>query len=614
MKNKEIKFLVFIGFLYIQLTSCVSPKSLDKRPNRDNTIISDGAKNPPASAGEEFDLGAPLRKIYVDQTLNLDCIGNYSIQNRNCNGLDGDAYRLIQTAINESQLGDVIYMRGGTYNNISINIPLSKNGTSWNSGGYTMLRSYPGEWAVIDATALAPVVDQTLSAVIYGYTGFDKGSDSKYTEYWAFSHFEIMGGGSGVHMKMRNVKWYYMYIHDNGRAGVSDLQSGILSVNPQYSEIKYCYFKDNINEAAPNLNQAHILFDADYRDDSSNGGLGQPFLINGATHHNEIAYNIFELTGANVGAAHIAIRQKNQQRFGLNNRNPLDMTYSEYGDKIHHNIVLGSEESIGVGQDFIQVYNNITDSSINIGRSGDVPITYNAVVYNNTVQSPRSAAFMSSSGLSTYGNTADLNYYDSLPQQTVHTHISFYNNIADGNINSYHNVPFFLHWDMPANTTNPNQDNSDLVLENNYIHNNTNTSELDVIVGHNFDTGLFTGCDLQNKTIEDFNNCSKIWRSVASVENWSGNNSGLYLGVSGADQYITDESFVVGNSTIANGGKGGCHPYFGNGALPSYIGATNPNGNEWVAGILENVSKSSWLKNQDLVHPTWVEPIDSSCF
>jgi len=558
--------------------------------------------------------------IFVDQKLSTNCSGSYNVGSNNCTGTAGSAYKKIQDAINNSSVGDVIYMRGDTYRNISINIPQTKNGNAWTKGGFSTLMSYPGEWAIIDATGLTSTAAETNDAVIYGYKGFDTGSDSKYTEYWKFSNFELLGGGSGVHMKMRHVKWYYMYIHNNGRAGGIQLQSGILSVNPQYSEIKYSYFKDNIDSSNPNFNMAHILFDGDYRDESPLNG--ESFLENGSTHSNEIAYNYFEQTGSNKGKPHIAIRQKNQQRFGYNNRNPKGaemMGYKDWGDDVHHNIVIGSAESIGMGQDFLQVHNNITDSTINIGRWGDNPTTYNAVIYNNTVKFDWSLgntanAFVTSSGLREGGSKL-LNFYDNGGQQTVHPHIGFYNNIADGNSGSYRDVPFSFNIDMPRNTSNPNRDYFDLIVENNLIHNNSAKQvrgSTDIMVGRQNDASYNSSCERQEKLLSEFDSCSDSWRSLAggTVANWKNSSSGLYLnsGSTGAQQYITNFSFKVGGAkTICDGGRSGNHPYLAGVSLPGYIGATNPNDFAWVSGVLTDVKSPTWLRNQTGSAPNWVE-------
>jgi len=95
---------------------------------------------------------------YVDTTAG-NCSGNYSIASRNCSGSDGYSYSTIQAAVNACNTGDVIYMRGGTYSEIDIELPTSKNGSAWTAGNYTTLGSYPGEWAKVNATGLNTSAD-----------------------------------------------------------------------------------------------------------------------------------------------------------------------------------------------------------------------------------------------------------------------------------------------------------------------------------------------------------------------------------------------------------------------------------------------------------------------
>ena len=53
--------------------------------------------------------------IYVDNSLPADCVGNYSIANRDNSGSDGDAYVLPQDAADVVNPGDIVYFRAGTY-------------------------------------------------------------------------------------------------------------------------------------------------------------------------------------------------------------------------------------------------------------------------------------------------------------------------------------------------------------------------------------------------------------------------------------------------------------------------------------------------------------------
>jgi hypothetical protein len=63
---------------------------------------------------------------------------------------------------------------------------------------------------------------------------------------------------------------------------------------------------------------------------------------------------------------------------------------------------------------------------------------------------------------------------------------------------------------------------------------------------------------------------------------------------------------LSGSTTIANGGIGGPHPYLGGVVMPSYVGATNPNDNAWVDGVL-GLADLSNLINGGPGDPRWVE-------
>ena len=82
-----------------------------------------------------------------------------------------------------------------------------------------------------------------------------------------------------------------------------------------------------------------------------------------------------------------------------------------------------------------------------------------------------------------------------------------------------------------------------------------------------------------------------------------------YLGTTGADKYLTDGTHEIEvGVTMLNGGIGGAHPYLPSVTIPSYMGATNPSDNAWVAGVLDDITSVAWLKAQEADStPTWVE-------
>ena len=71
--------------------------------------------------------------------------------------------------------------------------------------------------------------------------------------------------------------------------------------------------------------------------------------------------------------------------------------------------------------------------------------------------------------------------------------------------------------------------------------------------------------------------------------------------------YKTNGDYVLeGSTTIANGGIGGNHPYFSGVTIPSYVGATNPDDNNWADGVL-SLANVTTLMNGGSGDPDWIE-------
>lgn len=513
----------------------------------------------------------------------------------------GTGYNTIQAAVDAASPGDTIYMRGGTYSDkqaegdgdfSTVIIPHTKDGTS--EAWYT-LTSYPGEWAILDGGNTG---DESGGIVSPGFNSW--GQDASNLQYWKFERFEVTGYTSGIWMTGGPITFRYLYIHDNDSSG-NDFNSGIMVMQPRYNTIEYCYITGNYGGV--NANNGNIIFDSDQRDGT---GDGTAFDANYATHHNIVRYNYLG------GDSPQNFRHKNQQRFGVNSRNPEVYTYKEYGDLIHHNIALGAP--IRTCQDFCQVYNNISNREI-AHQSGDVPIIYNMCVYNNTVigQGTEYAQYEAPSGVGEAGNTAYLNYYDDGDTRTVHNHMWYYNNIADSAVGGYKQTSFQFYWNMPSHDANWLWDMSDTVVERNLVRDNAYTlNSARYIVGHNYN---YTGCDGQYYTTEAFNSCSATWRGVGSVLNFEQDGGTLFQGASGADQYRSVGSFDVdgesGGYTVANGGIGGAHPYLSGVTIPSYIGATDPSDDDWVAGVLSLATYTNLRDAANGSDPSWIEGSES---
>lgn len=509
---------------------------------------------------------------------------------------NGKGYSTINSAIQDVAPGDTIYMRGGIYYEHEINLYPAANGTSWNEGDYIKLTSYPGEWAKIDG--------QGNSDVFHGLVGYNNQDASHYTSYWVFERFEVTNADDGFWMKGGPMKFRYMYIHDNKSNSDDGLHAGIFIQLARDCVIEYCAIVDNQNVSGPIGNNGNIIFDADYKDTGDNDQDGLPFDPDAVIKNNTIRYNY-------ISGSVFSIRTKNQQRFGWNSRNPNSstfMTYKNWGDKIHHNILINND--LTICQDFAQIFNNIVvDGTISANRYDDTPAIYKNCVYNNTVLNT-DVNYIVAAGENLNGSSRK-NYFTVGSQRYEHPVIWLYNNISHGVSSGYMTVPFKIAHDMPSNLSSILLDASELVVENNLIHKSSYSHDTKpdatFIVGHAYDASFIGTKDYQYKNTAEFNSFSELERGVSSVKNWDNDSDGLFVGSSGADQYITNGNFVIeGGTIVSSGGKGGSHPYLQDVSIPVYVGATNPTDNVWVAGVLGLVNVSS-LKSGSAADPTWIE-------
>jgi len=90
-----------------------------------------------------FCTSAMAATLYVDNQLESDCQGTYSIANRDASGSDGDAYDTIQEAANVAIAGDTVLIREGTYNGRLI------PANSGSPGSYITFRNYETEVVTI---------------------------------------------------------------------------------------------------------------------------------------------------------------------------------------------------------------------------------------------------------------------------------------------------------------------------------------------------------------------------------------------------------------------------------------------------------------------------------
>ena len=529
---------------------------------------------------------ANLNQVYVDQT--VETSSTYDPVTRTVGSGSDQSYNTIQEAITNAVVGTDILMRHGTYSEIDIKHTAGQNGTAWTTGNYFKLASYPGEWAKIDGTGLNSGQAYSNMHGISSSSGeYNKRSLAAENRFWMYERFEVTGCRHGIFLTGGDHWFRYLWIHDNSRTDVAssdELFSGIWVNLAMDNIVEFCNVHDNYNAAsADNANNMQIGFDADYLDDEAPGTYNPNVLI----ARNEVRYN--KVLGGGRG---IAI--KNQQRFGTNTRTASSILtlYSEWGNKVHHNFVSEcNQEGIGADQDNIQVYQNIIDASTDINNidtgvqcvhevllSSAGGALFNPFVYNNTVLNA-AKSFGYGSGFNDDATQANLFGW-------------FYNNLSVGNEDvAGQSMPFTLAADQGIGIT-ANID--EVYIQKNLIHSNANPS--DVMRGRN-NAG-------QNEW--PIATAEGLFTNIANNETSSA--AGLFKAGTGNDQYKTNGTFTFGAGTLADQGIGTAHPYIAGVTLPSFIGATNPNDDAWVDGVLDDITNVTFLTTQDgTQNPTWLE-------
>ena len=512
--------------------------------------------------------------VYVDKVLDTNCTtGNYSIQNRNCGGSDGNAYTTVQAALNKMSTGDIVMMRGGTYQEGEITIPPAKNGTSWTEGNYNTLKSYPGEWAIIDGNNSLPNSDETAAL---GYPSYDKDGSGD-LKYWKFERFEIKNGvtsnGTNAYGFWGNGGpfWFrYCYIHDNDSSTMNNNPAGITGMVWNNCIVEYCWFKDNGMLGSDHHNSGHIAIHSDYDcDNIASNGLTD----NG--HHiqqNTYRYNIFE------GSTAVGIKYKNDQF--LTGRRPGSSDYSDrykaYGDKIHHNIFLDSLNSgVDGRQDFLNIYNNIFDGcAVGIlAQEDDLMTMYKQVIYNNTIQNVTNRCI----------GWYNREYYS---WQNDDVYGYNYNNILDDSNSYYIGLSGF---------SATNADN--WVVDRTLFYRRASSADVLWVLSKDYTA---TEWEAARSGVD-------VYTAPYDSRNL------LYQGTNGADKYRTVSTYELeAGKSVGSAGIGGSHPYLSGVTLPSYVGAANPNDDDWVDGVLTYIRNITWLKSVSIDRdnnddPTWVE-------
>jgi hypothetical protein len=517
------------------------------------------------------------------------------VSNRNASGSDGNAFRTIQNAIDSMAIGDHVIIRGGLYlvgntnNTAAINIPTHLNGSSWNEGEYNSISSFTNEWAIIDGQNNAGT-----RGAVFGYWNSTDGSAAD-LKYWKFERLEIKNGRcASAFLDHYNASafngnggpfWFrYCYLHDHNGLGGGHNPATLRGYHWHDSIIEYCYFYNNNPARVSDENSSEICTIQSYSIDdtvASNGYTGWA-ADNPDAKNNIVRYNYF--AGGNVG-----YKYKGGTLFtGRTTEYSWDDTYNTYGDEIHHNIFGAySSGAMHVRQDFAQIHHNIIDG----GAKGIIPGYYEEVdwayykicIYNNTIMNIATLGGSTPAGAicrfvkPVNGYLEDIYGYD-------------YNNIIDNcNYGIYGSYQFTV-----GALDSGTYDLSNYYNSFNYWYNPTNND----IIRLN-DHGAFTQTEFE---AQSYTHTPRVaYQNDYDAENL------LYCGTEDAVKYkIYGGHEIETGIYISNGGVGGKHPYLSGVTLPSYIGATDPDDNAWVDGVL-SLANVAILKNAGDGDPSWIE-------
>jgi hypothetical protein len=221
----------------------------------------------------------------VDQRL----AGNtttYNATTRQSTGGTTIAYNTLQGMLNGGAGGDTLLLRGAIYNPPStegFDVPNTFNGTALD---WSCIRSYPGEWAIIDG-------QNTSWLGLAHDAGSGPETDNKYLIIEDFEIRNCRDAGStrgvGLYLNGGPLIVQRLYIHDCGwNCSDGNNPAGFRSYRLHNSIVRYNYFRHN--GGMSHINQGHIMIWANpiygtTTIDTSNA------LI---TFNNDIKYNLFD--------------------------------------------------------------------------------------------------------------------------------------------------------------------------------------------------------------------------------------------------------------------------------------------------------------------------------
>jgi hypothetical protein len=505
-----------------------------------------------------------------------------------CSAGTGKGYGTIQAAASAMSGGDDIYIRGGTYAE-QVTLSITANGSSSN---YSSIQSYPGEWAIINPTTVSA---STRGWVLGKAVSYADGQSAS-LKYWDIERLEITSSDPnarhGLWISGDHIIVKYCYIHGIKATNTGDNPGGLYCGPLRDSTIRYNYFTNNgVSDGSEEHHCAiGINAESDYQESATQ--LTTTIATDSSRSttwfrgRNDIAYNYSVDT--NGSAENGVYHAKAHQLFDLYEPTmtvPTNSSYKTWGNYVHHNISTGTPIGISAMTDFDNIYNNIIDSGRLEIQDGGYGIFVNGqCIYNNTIRGGE--IFIQGEGAA-YAQTACSPGY---------TYV--YNNLLDNPASNYGQTTYYNFGSVDIPSGYSFNFYNYLTTHGLYMYRPSNTTTPVQI-------SRLTGSGKGQMSIAAFNSYS------GASDNWykasSEGSDNLYTGSSGANAYITRGAHVIsGSTTIANGGIGGNHPYLSGVTIPSYVGATNPSDNTWVAGVLGlNVSYFTSVTAGST--PTWIE-------
>lgn len=524
-------------------------------------------------------------------------------------GVIGAPYRTVQAGIDALALqgpGNTLYLRGGTYTDIPlesgstdryrIRFTALNNATSWDNC-YT-IRSYPGEWAVIDASG---ITNATSIVVLFGV------SDAGTLGFVEISHLEIAGArgsvnAQGIFTQGGPFRLRYLYVHDNRvtddctNPGGSNPSGINFSNGVGQSLVEYCHLARN-GWIGDNENCANIALYSDYKYSNTEDRFDEVELVNPANgfttarHSNIVRYNYID-GGDGDRKSGVGIKDKAPQFLASNplgQAAPVDVNgWSDKGNQYHHNIIRNHHTGIINKTDFDQVYSNIilgddiASGLIMNGVSKGYRGPWKQTTYNNTIIDTKGAGI--------------LLFNDPDGQSVYFAEQYSYNNLISGSTYFDSNYPLALiRMSQTAYESlgSPSWDTENLVqLQSNYFY-DCIPSEIQLM------RSFYTPSSL-----------NALANSSGNAEHAHSDADPLYTGSTGTDQYKLNASYSD-FATLSTGGRGGAHPYLAGVNIPSYIGAVNPSDDAWVDGLVTDLTDTTFLATQE-GDPVWVEAAATS--